>query len=790
MRKLHSWTTSGLAAGALLAGASTSAQIEEVKITARKIEENLQEVPVAVTAFGAQDIQRRGIDNLTDIAAYTPGLSFEDYNGALEAPIIRGQNQVRLNNPVQNVSTFLDGVYLQRSYMIDVGVISLDRIEVVKGPQSALYGQNSFAGAINYVPKKATEEFEADIEAGFGSDDLRRGVITVSGPLFEDKLLGRITYGYEDFDGTWENAHPLADAGISPGTDGNLGGFENETVAASLSFRPTEALEFELGYYRTETLQEARASFTRMGRDGISFFGFYDQNTLNCSGTANPGLPFIAGNSLYCGELDTDIPPGSGDGEGNLVYDPRSFGQDGTNEVYTARVNWQINDGWGVNYLYGRADSKIRSGGQSVPDAINGGGNPASLFGAFAPWNDQVVFDSQPNGGLEAESHELRVDYDDGGLLEASVGIFLYEADDLYENIAYILEPLGTTPLTELPNVDTTPTLNADETQAIFARVGLNLLDGRLRASFEARYAEEDKSVETVGVPGTARSETFDQFTPRFTLDYSLNEETLLYLSAALGAKAGGFNAPRIGDPEIDIDPSQETYDEEQNWTYEIGAKNTLLDGRLIANIALFYIDWTDLQINAPALVPDDYAGIAPAIITNIGGAETWGVEIEGLWNPIDPFSINYGLSYNNPQFDDGLIYIEAERDNWCDGTACPSDGDIGGNNLNRTPKYQATVGAQWAGQLTGGLGYYLRGDVTYQSKQYLSLLNVGYVPERTLVNARAAVTGGPWEVALWSKNLTDERYASNSLFLGFSNAYTAFLGRQRQFGLEATYSF
>jgi iron complex outermembrane receptor protein len=775
-----------VAVSAALAGVSAQAQIEEITVTARKVEESLQDVPVAVTAFSRQDMNRRGIESLADIAAFTPGLSFEDYNGSLEAPVIRGQNQVRLSNPVQNVSTFLDGVYLQRGYMIDTGVLSLERIEVVKGPQSALYGQNSFSGAINYVPKKPSEEFEANIEGTFGSDELERVVVSASGPIIKDRLLGRITYGSDEFDGTWENGHPLAGQAPNPGTEGNLGGYDNETLAVNLTFRPTDTLSLELGYYRNETLQEARPTFTRMGRDGVSFFGFTDQNTTNCSNTANPGLPFLSGNTFICGELGTDLPAAGSNDQGDIVFDPRSFAQDGTNEVATFRIDYDISDAWSVHYLYGWADSEIRAGGQSVPDAIRGSGNPASLLN-FSPGS--VVFDSQLNGGLEADSHELRLDFNSGRLIEASVGVFLYQSDDIYEAIGYFLEPLGTTALTDLPNRGP-ETLLGNDTQAIFGRIGLNFMDGRLRVSAEARYAEEEISVETIDVAGTSRDETFTQFTPRFTVDYDLTDQNLVYFSAANGAKAGGFNNPVIGQPPFPVDPSQETYDIEENWTYEIGTKSTFLDGKLLANLALFYIDWSDLQINAPLITPDGYQGLAPVIITNIGGASTWGVELEGAWNPIEPLSINYGVSYNDPTFDDGVIYIEAANDGWCDGVVCPTDGDIGGNNLNRTPKVQGVLGAQWEGQLSDNLGYYIRGDLTYQSKQYMELLNVGWIPERTLVNARAAITGDKWEVALWARNLFDEEYVSSSLFLGFSNGYTAFLGRQQQLGLTATYAF
>jgi iron complex outermembrane receptor protein len=563
-------TVAVLAAAAGVSGVVQPVTAEEViTVTARRVEENLQEVPIAVSTFSDRDMARRGMNNLVDIAAFTPGLSFEDFSGPLETPVIRGQTQTRVQNPVQNVSTFIDGMYLQRSYMIDIGVIGLERVEVVKGPQSALYGQNSFAGAINYLPKKPTESLEADVMVDFGSDDFRMGSVSVAGPLFTDWLLGRFTWGRQQFDGTWNNAHPLAGAGIDPGTEDKLGGYDNETIAANLTIQPLDNLALELGYYRNDLFQESMPAFTRLGRDGVGFFGFYDQNTLNCSSTPVNGPPFLgSGNGLWCGEFPTTTPPGGGDG-GDIIRDPRTYGQESTNDLFTARLTWNISDTWEAVYLFGYADSEVRGAGQNIPDAIQGSGNPNSLLNlvpGLVPIGTTV-------GELEARQHELRVNIVPGGFWEASVGLFYYESDDLSSSPAYFVPPLDATPIPDLPTPVAAFTTREDETTAIFARLGLNFLDGRLRASVEGRYSVEDKSIATVGDPGTARSDSFEFFTPRVTLDYALTENNLLYLSVAQGAKSGGFNDPHDRHAPVPIDPSQNTFDEEKNWTYEIGSQ-------------------------------------------------------------------------------------------------------------------------------------------------------------------------------------------------------------------------
>ncbi|MBK6597686.1 MAG: TonB-dependent receptor [Proteobacteria bacterium] len=553
-----------------------------------------------------------------------------------------------------------------------------------------------------------------------------------------------------------------------------------------MRFTPTDSLVADLAYYRNEINQESRASFTRMGRDGISFFGFFNQNTLNCSRTTQPMLGFLgANNALWCGELTAELPPGSGSGE-KLIRDPRSVGQQGINEILSAKAGWDISDTVKASYQFGRAKSRIRSGGQSIPDAINGSGNPMSLLNFSA---GQVVFDSQPNGGLEADSHEIRLSYDPDSIFNASLGYFHYKSTDVYEAIGYTLAPLGSIPLRDLPNTDPNPDLFEDKTEALFAQVGLKLLDGRLKFNLEGRYSEDDKAVETVGIANTAASASFNAFTPRLTVDYTLSPGHLLYGSFAQGIKSGGFNSPILANTGRPIDPSQATYEEESNWTYEIGSKNTFLDGRLLANLAVYYIDWSDLQINTTAIGggPQD-----PVQIDNIGGATTYGAEFEGVWVATDAIRMNLGLSYNNPTFDDGIIYIEAALDNWCDGTVCPVNADIGGNTLNRVPKLQANLGTQYSGNTAGGNNYFVRGDVTYQSKQYMELLNVGWVPARTLVNARAGFSGtdGAWEVSVWAKNLLDKKYVANSLFLGFSNGYVANLGDRRTYGMTAAFNF
>lgn len=140
-----------------------SGVLEEVVVTARSREEKLQTIPLAITAFTSDDLAKRSVGDRRDVARLTPGFVFEEYSGTGNtAPVIRGATQIA-GSTEQPVSFFLDGVYLPRSYVTDIGFTGIERIEIVKGPQSARYGRNAFMGAVNYVARKPTEDWKVEL---------------------------------------------------------------------------------------------------------------------------------------------------------------------------------------------------------------------------------------------------------------------------------------------------------------------------------------------------------------------------------------------------------------------------------------------------------------------------------------------------------------------------------------------------------------------------------------------------------------------------------------------------
>ncbi|MEL7188926.1 MAG: TonB-dependent receptor plug domain-containing protein, partial [Pseudomonadota bacterium] len=323
------FATTGMAV-ALMGGAGTAAFAQDgdteaapadddnvIIVTARFREENIQDVPIAITAFDEEAFVKRSIQNLDDVARLTPGLSFEDFTGGFATPVIRGQSQTRITSLEQNVSTFLDGVYIPRSWAIDLGTINLERIEVVKGPQSARYGRNAFSGAINYVPFKAgieDRDISGTITGTIGDNERFDGGVRLNfSPT--DSFAMAFSYDRSTFDGTWENDHPFADIDLDEGTQGNVGGWDNEAISASFLFEPSDVFSLEASYNNFDVENEARA-----GQNNDE-----SARVLNCGST-------IAGNPrLFCGELP--------EATETSITDPRNIGVYSNTDIFRAAVN-------------------------------------------------------------------------------------------------------------------------------------------------------------------------------------------------------------------------------------------------------------------------------------------------------------------------------------------------------------------------------------------------------------------------------------------------------------------
>jgi iron complex outermembrane recepter protein len=855
------WSGAALAQEADAADEAVSSG-NDIVVTARRFEERLQDVPSAVSVISAEQLERERLDDLSDIAEKTVGFAFETFTGPLAQPAIRGQTNLRITSPVQNVSTNLNGIYLQRGYFIDQGLLDLERVEIIKGPQSALYGRNAFAGAISLIARGADVDrgFSGKISGTVGTDKRYDAAASLNVPIIPEVLAVFAAAGYSEFDGTWDNPHPLANSRFAA-TRGNSGGFTKEAYQFGVQFKPIDALTLEGMYIRTERDLEQNPAYT-ISTTGIGA----PVNTLNASPT---GVGAARQNRLFVGQLPATVAIAPGENRlPGLLLDPRAFGLRGPSEIIIGKARLDTGGPVSIEYIYGRTTANINARGSSPRNALA----PAIVFGT----DFGVIFDSS---GTESKftsfSHEGRANFDFGPVT-GFLGVNLSKTRDDESNAsetapvnslaqpgATALFPLG--PGLPIPVAQTfrrnTFLRRIENVFSVFGLVNWEPTDA-LSVTLEGRYTDErlkatDLLAPDIGGLGTNflavtpptgfRNATF--FTPRGSISYKLTEDNTIYASIARGYKSGGINGiaanvrrtstvggvpvvdlispgtpippPRAGATAVTftqltpgsagLSALQATYDEETNITYEIGSKNQFFDGRLTLNLAAFYTNWKNLQTNAVRLqadgtAPSAFTFIVPSLIGNVGDVEVYGFEVEGNFKIIPEVRIDFGASYNRARYKQGVFSQRFGASGNCDGAVCatqvvPGSGftfpvlDIGGNQLERTPEFEALLGINFETEFSNGWEFFARTDVTYQTKQFADEANLSFIPDRTLVNASIGLNVGGVGLQAWVKNLLDKKYVSSALFLigtggAGSASYVPILGEQLTAGVTASYRF
>ncbi len=826
----HSVSVFALVLGATTAQAQTAtmaaAEADDANaiiVTARRVNERLQDVPAAISVVTAEDLRRKGIDDLMDVAQNTVGFAFEAISPLVVQTSIRGQLNLRTTSPVQNVPVNIDGIYLQRGYMVDQTLVELQQIEIIKGPQSALYGRNAFAGVINLTTRAPSlEKIEAEIQGTIGNHDRydARGFISI--PIIKDKLAVMAAVGHSQFDGTWENQHPLANS-TDPGarTRGNLGGWNKETYQVRVIAKPVESLTIDAMYIRTERFFDQFASYA-MGTTAAATTAV---NTLNASPVTNPSpfaFPPATQNRLFVGEIPAQpvLAPGENRPAG-LLIDPRAYGLEGPTDVGSLKLEW--NDGGPISALYqfGYTAAAVTQRGNAMRNPLS-----AATLNSFTPPQAFVgtLFDSSgSDSSFEGYSHEVRFSYDNEGPFRGLFGFNYSKTKDIESN-ANEVHPVNSTtllPATNFyfpigPGLPRTAAgapgrltfLQRDED--IFSAFAFLAYtpNEKLEITLEGRFTIEDQNITDFLAPSgilntqivnpPRLSDTTSFFTPRGSITYRATPDNLVYASVARGVKSGGFN----GATSIPLE-AQRTYAPETNWTYEIGSKNQFFDRKLTVNLAAYHTSWRSLQTNVVRLRANgtpDTAFLVPTIVGNLGGVNVWGGEVELAWRVSNMLTLDGGASYNSAKYTDATTSQRFGISGNCNGIVCAAVGNppalpIGGNDVERRPDFEAFGGATLNGDFGDKNSWFIRGDFTYQTKQFVDEANLAFTPGRFIINAGAGVTFGIFSVNAWVRNIADKQYASSSLFLigtggALSASYVPTLGDRRTFGLTGAMRF
>ncbi|WP_159982005.1 MULTISPECIES: TonB-dependent receptor [unclassified Novosphingobium] len=687
-----------------------------IVVTSRKREERLQDVPLAITAYSGEEMRAKGISSLADLAAQTPGLAFQDVNGAYAAPVLRGVAQIDQTGPQGNVGIFIDGVYLNNRSALAFDQYDLERIEVVKGPQSALYGRNTFAGAINYVtaaPKP--DEFSGHATFTLGNYGRHEAKGSINIPLTKGVAL-RVFGGFSEFDGTIKN--DLSGKYLDGWKDRWSGG-------AALTGEITDNLTLDLFGVRSETSNDHPALYAM------------PTSMNNCGSVTTVRGQQL--NTFYCGKVPYPT---------NFQIDDKTgYGLTGSNEIYYGKLNYSgeaLDLTAVVSYTTAKFGLLIDTTGN--PDAVN-----TPNFGGLS----RQLYTNAATDRSTDWNYDIRASSKAGSAVSWMLGMNYY--DSLVSDILTLnFQTLGVEPGTTLPPVFSNRggTLKT-KGHALYGMLGYEITP-QFNVQAELRYTIDDQHFVGGGsAAGATGRQTFKYLTPRFSLNWKPADEVLLYATAARGVKTGGFNANAVNTDYF-------TYGSETNWTYEAGVKTTWLGGALVANAGVFYVDWKD--INAQKQLPFSTL----AVVGNNGDAEVKGIEAQIAFNPTRTISLTASGALLDPKYKSGVIdgevsYICGELAN-STVTSSNCTSDVGGNQIARTSDKQFALGAAWTvPDIVEGLDGYIRADYSWQAGKYSTGLNLQDQGSISLVNARAGLKFGNYELAIWAKNLLQDKYISRT---------------------------
>ena len=784
--------------------------IQSVTVTARKVAERAQDVPLPVTAFGAKDLEDKNIQKLSDLNNLTPGLNFQDGTGTTSGRggpgkfLVRGLSGGTLGT--SRASTFLDGVYVANS-VANILFGEIERVEVMLGPQSTQFGRSTFAGALNYITKDPKNAVHGDFAVSRASLGERTVDAYISGGLIDNVLLGSVYFGSQVFDGpgSWRNpADKLHPDGYQ------LGSTETNTLSGKLIWKPIEGLRistrlsytvdhdapavgFELGpQYRT-------TAYTQV-RNGVSQPAYYVSGVVNAPNAFKGGYPDAVLN------LDNEKDP------------------DYRNRTTRATV---IAD-------YALGDNSLRATvSDNWENTTHGqyGDSDLTYFPAY-------VFSPNRNT-VRDKSVELRFDTDQSQKLRFSAGVYFLQIKGTQNTTSAVDYTCTTVCIVNSPAALYSASTDVSgftgnivksgysapyiyqtgvRDQSIFGGVFYDFTD-KWTGSFEGRFQEETVRNLNLSNPlspigGDAK---FDSFLPRFNLQYKVNPHAQVYAIASRGSNPGGLNtATQIGKAGTGTTDSMRTIKEETLDNYELGFKSMWLHDTLRINGSYYHMNWKNMQSNATYYDP---ASTSFSVVENRGGAQVDGIGIDGEWMASENLSFTGQFSYNDARYTNYcspqlalLLYGPASATNPLAGgsaeclTKFNTRGvSVAGNKLETSPAKTASANFDYHRPLVDGWKWYTRGGIQYSDGMYESEMNLAKSPNAVIYNLSAGLERGRWTYEVSCRNcsdedspdrfarLTDVRTSSNSVSaggLGYNQTVGGNLRRPRQFGFNMRYKF
>ena len=567
----------------------------QVTVTARKREETIQDVPVAVTAFTADALDRLAIEDLGGLDAQVPNLTIYAARGSSSTitAYIRGVGQ---SDPLwgvdPGVGIYMDDVYIARPQGALLDVFDVQRIEVLRGPQGTLYGKNTIGGAIKYISRGLPKDFEGFTEVTVGNYNQLDVKAAVGGAIGGSEALRA----------------RLAVASL------NRDGFGRNTMTdQEVSDKEILALRANLGAYVSEDL-DIQFAFDWMD----------DQSGVR-------GAKMLAPNRFVPGFDPMDS-----------RYDVRN-GMPNVNDTMiagaSATVNWRANDDWAFKYVLAKRESDTETN-------IDFDTLPAKIADVKAFYSDEQV------------SHELQANFDAGGSARGVMGLYAFDGEaggQVLNNFFNLLfgDTQGTV-YTESVALYGDWTFDLGTQWAL--SVGARYTDEDKNAVVLNRgYTDDTYSVPTATVAEFDKTINFKNTSPKVSLDYQVTPDIMVYGSASRGFKSGGFN---IRAQATAVPRSAEPFDDEVVDSFEDGSKMGFLDQTLFLNLSAFHNKYEDIQLSVFTAFDSNGDGTEDAFFgdfTNAGSGTVNGLEAEYQWLPTGNWLVSGNLAWLDAKYDEFL---------------------------------------------------------------------------------------------------------------------------------------
>ncbi len=704
--------------------------IEEIVITTQKRAQNLQDVPISVTAITGEDLTKLGIGESVDIAAQTPGLKIGFPSGETNTPAIflRGVGLNDYNaNSNGSVGWYMDEVYISQVTSQTFQLFDLERVEVARGPQGTLYGRNTTGGLVNFISVKPShDEASGYASLSYGKWDAVKVEGAYGGPL-TDTLAARLSLAYNRADGYITNDFP-------GGRDNN--DTNNWAGRFALSWQPSD---------------ELAVLFNMHGAQNRSLSAQYEHQGTFTPASVAAGMPELCSRS----QIEAD----------DFCVDALGYRDTKNNE----RGEYNFEGDLDVDAVGGflRLDAEVGDFSVSSITAYewidktfeeDTDASPNQLI-EIAYLNDGWEFTQELRLAREAENYHWQV------------GLYYLTERTRVDNFLDLLLAAGF--------LSKTSYTQTDKSAGGFGQIEWDFTE-KLRGTLGARVTWEKRTFdESVKLEQPAPTplftiedeKDFTEWSGKLGLDYRVVEDLLLYASVSRGFKSGGFSGAFAFDP-AELEP----FDPETLWAYEVGAKWDLLDNRLRLNVGAFYYDYKDIQIftieNVAPLV-------AVTVLDNAGKAQIYGGEIEIEATPFDGLYVSFGSEFLHSELtefesDDPTIDYEGNELVFAPGVS-----------LNGRIRYELPVGPGTAA---------LQTDFNYQDTVYFETANDPIISQGPygVWNARAsyAFQEGRYEVAAFAKNLLDRNYLTYSFPLSFLGFNEQMWGHPRTYGIELTARF